>query len=200
MTADLPAAANGPSTRPSASKARSAISRLAVICGSSASAPAKSCTCPGVSRKRSGLPSASTSAWILVLSTPRLRPSAWSSTFFESAGAVLMSPHDGAVDHRVCVIAIGCQMLKDALPYAGFGPAAEPPVRILPVAEALRQVAPWYSCTVPVQHRLDKATIVLGGCADIARLAGKQVLDPFPLVVAKSIAGHASAFYTGDSA
>jgi len=53
-----------------------------------------------------------------------------------------MSPHDGAVDHRVLVIAIGCQVLKDALPDAGFGPAVEPPVRILPVAEALRQVAP----------------------------------------------------------
>src|SRR5262245_43135800 len=106
-------------------------------------------------------------------------------SFFERAGAVLMSPHDGAVDHRVLVIAIGGQVLKDALPYTGFRPAAEPPVRILPVAEALRQVAPWYSRTIPVQHRLDKATIVLGGCADIAQLTGKQVLDPFPLVVAK---------------
>jgi len=100
-----------------------------------------------------------------------------------------MSPHDGAVDHRVFVIAIGCQVLKDALPYAGFGPAAEPPMRILPVAKALRQVAPWDPRTVPVQHRLDKATIVPGGGTGVAPLAGKQVLDPFPLVVAKSIAG-----------
>src|SRR6516165_2655557 len=53
---------------------------------------------------------------------------------------------------------------------------------------------------VPVQHRLDKATIVTGGCTDVARLAGKQVLNPFPLVVAESIAGHASAFYKADSA
>jgi len=102
----------------------------------------QSCACPGVSSKRRGLPSASTGAWIFVLNPPRLGPSAWSSAFFESAGAVLMSPHDGAVDHRVLVIAIGCQVLKDALPDAGFGPAVEPPVRILPVAEALRQVAP----------------------------------------------------------
>jgi hypothetical protein len=113
---------------------------------------------------------------------------------------VLMSLHDGAVDHRVLVIAIGCQVLKDALPYAGFGPAAEPPVRILPAAEALRQVAPWYSRTVPVQHRLDKATIVTGSCTGVAQLAGKQVLNPFPLVIAKSIAGHKSAFYKADSA
>jgi DNA transformation protein and related proteins len=152
---------------------------------------------PGVSSKRRGLPSASTSAWIFVLNPPRLRPSAWSSTFFESAGAVLMSLHDGAVDHRVLVIAIGCQVLKDALPYAGFGPAAEPPVRILPVAEALRQVAPWCS---PVQNRLDKPKIVTGGCTDVAQLTGKQVPNPFPWIVANSIAGHASAFYKADLA
>src|SRR5262249_59287960 len=89
---------------------------------------------------------------------------------------------------------------KAAPPSPGFAPAADPPVRILPVAEALRQVAPWYSCTVPVQHRLDKATIVTGGGTDVAQLAGKQVLNPFPLVVAKSIAGHASAFYKADPA
>ncbi len=34
---------------------------------------------PPVRRKRSGLPSASTLAWILVLNPPRLRPSAWLS-------------------------------------------------------------------------------------------------------------------------
>ena len=73
-------------------------------------------------------------------------------------------------------------------------------MRILPVAKALRQVAPWYARTVPVQHRLDKAMIVTGGGANVARLAGKQVLNPFPLVVAKSIAGDASAFYKADSA
>jgi hypothetical protein len=49
-------------------------------------------------------------------------------------------------------------------------------------------------------YRLDKATIVAGGGTDVAPLAGKQVLNPFPLVVAKSIAGHASAFYKADSA
>ena len=53
---------------------------------------------------------------------------------------------------------------------------------------------------VPVQHRLDKATIVAGGGTDVAQLTRKQVLNPFPLVVAKSIAGHASAFDKADSA
>ena len=130
---------------------------------------------PGVSRKRSGLPSAPASAWILVLRPPRLWPSAWSSTFFESAGAALMSARDGAVDHRVLVMAIGCQMRKDALPYTGCGPALNRRC-ILAVAKALRQVTPWYSRMVPVQHRLDKATIVPGGGADVAQLPGSRSL------------------------
>ena len=112
MTAALPAAANGWRTRLSASKARSAISRVAVICGSSASAPTRSCACPGVSRRANGRPRASTRAWIFVLSPPRLRPMACVSSFFGRAGAVLMGPHDGAVDYRVFVVGIGGQMLK----------------------------------------------------------------------------------------
>ena len=39
-----------------------------------ASAPIRSWACPGVSRKRSGLPRASTRAWILGLNPPLLRP------------------------------------------------------------------------------------------------------------------------------
>jgi hypothetical protein len=58
----------------------SAIGIEGAICdlyGSSAPAAAKSCARPGVSRKRRGLPSASTRAWILVLRPPRLRPRAF---------------------------------------------------------------------------------------------------------------------------
>jgi len=47
---------------------------------------------------------------------------------------------------------------------------------ILAVAKALRQVTPWYSRMVPVQHRLDKATIVPGGGADVAQLPGSRSL------------------------
>ena len=65
------------------------------------------------------------------------------------------------------VVGIACQVLKDALPYLSFGPAAEPSMRVLPVAESLRQVAPRYSSTVSIQNRLDEAAIVAGGYTDI---------------------------------
>ena len=46
------------------------------------SAQVRSCACPGVSITSTGLPSASTRAWILVVSPPRERPIACSPFFF----------------------------------------------------------------------------------------------------------------------
>jgi hypothetical protein len=76
---------------------------------------------------------------------------------------VLVRPNNGAVDHGVFVVGINSQMLKDALPYAGLGPAAEPPVRVLPVAKALGQIAPGNSGAVPIHNRFDESAIVAGG-------------------------------------
>jgi len=56
------------------------------------------------------------------------------------------------------------------------------------------------SGAVSIQNRLDEAAIVAGGYTDITGLARKQIFDPFPLIVAQSISGHASAVYEADSA
>jgi hypothetical protein len=63
---------------------------------------------------------------------------AWSSPAFFGAGAMLMGAHNGAVDHRVFIVGLGREMLKDALPDSGLCPAAEAPMHVLPIAEALR--------------------------------------------------------------
>ena len=55
---------------------------------------------------------------------------------------MLMSAHDGAVDHSVFVVGVLGQKLEDPLPDARLCPAAEAAVHVLPVAEALRQIAP----------------------------------------------------------
>jgi hypothetical protein len=84
MTGFFPAASRGSMTRSSASKALSANKVSACIWGRSASAPSRSWACPAVRKKASGLPRASTMAWIFVLNPPLLRPIAWSSpSFFE---------------------------------------------------------------------------------------------------------------------
>jgi len=54
-------------------------------------------------------------------------------------------------------------MLEDLLPDPGFGPPSEPAMGILPVAQALRQIAPRDAGAVAIEHRLDEATIVLSG-------------------------------------
>jgi hypothetical protein len=59
-------------------------------------------------------------------------------------------------------------MLEDLLPDPGFGPPTEPVMGILPVAEALRQIAPWDAGPVAIEHSLDESTIVLSGRANMA--------------------------------
>jgi len=119
-----------------------------------------------------------------VLNPPRLWPIAWSSSFFGGAGAVLVRPNNGAVDHGVFVVGVGGQMLKDALPHGALGPATEPPVRVLPITKALGQIAPGNSSAVPIHNRFDESAIVAGGYPGVPRLPRKQVLDPLPLIIA----------------
>ena len=53
-----------------------------------------------------GLPSASTRAWILVSIPHVIGPIAWSSPAFFGASAVLMGTHNGAVDHRIFIVGV----------------------------------------------------------------------------------------------
>jgi hypothetical protein len=119
---------------------------------------------------------------------------AWSSAIFLGAGAVLMSAHNGAVDHRVIVVGSLGQMLKDALPDTGFGPAGKAAVHVFAVAEALRQVAPGDTGAIAVEYGVDKQTVVRSGHANRTGPTRQQVLDPVPLVIAESVSAHRSAF------
>ena len=53
-----------------------------------------------------------------------------------------MRSDDGGVDHRVFVVRIVRQRLEKILPNAAFCPAREPRMNVLPMAEALGQIAP----------------------------------------------------------
>ena len=128
-----------------------------------------------------------------MLSPPRERPIAWSSPAFFGACAVLMGPHDGAVDHGVFVVRVGCQKFEHRAPHAALGPSAKARVNRLPIAEALRQVAPWNAGAIAVDHGVDKQPIVLGGHPDMTVTSGQKILDPIPLVVAKRVTAHLSA-------
>ena len=112
---------------------------------------------------------------------------------------MLVGAYDGAVDHRIFVVGIDGQVLEEALPHPFLGPTAEPLVGVLPIAKPLRQVAPRDSGAVAIEYRFDKSAIVVGGDADVTGLAGQQVFDSLPLVIAKCISVHGSALFQADS-
>jgi hypothetical protein len=67
-------------------------------------------------------------------------------------------------------------MLKDALPHAGLGPAAEPAVRVLPIARALGQIAPRNSDAVSIHNPFDERAIITRGDADVPGLGRRFCL------------------------
>src|SRR5579871_3225600 len=79
---------------------------------------------------------------------------------FLGAGAMFVGAHNGAVDHRVFVVGVCGEMLKNPLPDTAFGPTAEPQMHLCPLAETLGQIAPWHASTITVQHCLDEQPIV----------------------------------------
>ncbi len=82
---------------------------------------------------------------------------------------MLVGPDNRAVDHRILVIGLGRQGLQHSLPNPALGPASEPSMDILPTAKALGQLAPRNSGAIAIEDRFDKATVVLGGGADVSR-------------------------------
>ena len=74
-------------------------------------------------------------------------------------------------------------MLENALENSALGPPVEALIDDLPVAKALRQIAPRNSCPVSIQNRINKQSIVVGGAPNITFATGQKILDPIPLVV-----------------
>jgi hypothetical protein len=89
-----------------------------------------------VSINSTGLPRASASALILVVSPPRDRPIAC-SPFFSRASAMLVSPNDSCVDHHVFVIVIARQQLENSLENSPLRPSTKALVHRFPVTETL---------------------------------------------------------------
>ena len=96
---------------------------------------------------------------------------------------MLMGAHDSGIERHILIVAILRQSLEDTLENAALTPPSEARVGILPIAEALRKIAPWNAGAIAVEHGLDKEAVVRRGSANVAFTAGKKILDPFPLIV-----------------
>ena len=112
---------------------------------------------------------------------------------FLGARAMLMSAHDGGVDHHVLVVVVVGQELENPLENAALGPSVEALVDDLPVAEALGQITPRNTGSKPEKNSFDEQPIVRRRAAHMAFAARQNVFDPIPLVVAQGISSHRSA-------
>jgi hypothetical protein len=98
-----------------------------------------------------------------------------------------MGANDGAVEHQILVVAVGCQGGEHPLPYAGVAPAAEPPMHRLPAAVALRQVTPVRAGSQHPQTAIHEQLIIRSRPARITGLAWQQRRNLRPLPIAQLI-------------
>ena len=113
--------------------------------------------------------------WILVVSPPRERPMAWSSPSFLGAGAVLVRAYAGRVDEHVLGIGMKGQCFENAGKNTAFAPYAQALVRRLPVAVSLRQIAPRYAGSCPINNGVDKQAVIGRRAADVPLPQGNRL-------------------------
>jgi hypothetical protein len=97
---------------------------------------------------------------------------------------VLVSAHDGGVDHHVLVVVIARQHLENALENAILCPPAETLMDDLPIPEALGKITPGNPGSISVQNGFDEQSIVRRRASHMAFATRKKILDPIPLIVA----------------
>ena len=112
---------------------------------------------------------------------------------FLGAGAMLVSAHDGGVNHHGLAVVIAGQEPENPLENAALGPSVEALIDNLPVAKALGQIAPRDAGAKPEENGFDEQAIVRRRAAHMAFTARQNVFDPIPLVVAQRISSHRSA-------
>jgi hypothetical protein len=100
---------------------------------------------------------------------------------------VLVSAHDGGIDHGIFVVGIACQMLENSLPDTANGPSAESRMHHSKIAESLRKIAPRNPGTIAIENSFDKQTVVLSRAPDHARTTWQQILHPIPLIVPQPV-------------
>ena len=84
---------------------------------------------------------------------------------------MLVGTNDGRVDKQLLQIGIARQRRRNTLPDAFFAPARETNKGPVPMPKFCRKITPRATCAHDPEHGLDKAPIVLGRNAAIARFA-----------------------------
>jgi hypothetical protein len=96
---------------------------------------------------------------------------------------MLVSTHDGGVDHHVFIVVVARQHFEDTVENTALGPSAEPLMYRLPVTKSLRQVTPRTASSIAIKHRFDEQAIIFCGATHMAFTARQKIFDPVPLVI-----------------
>lgn len=146
-----------------------------------ASASWLSWTCPPVSRRATGRPSASTRAWILLVRPPRERPMPRSPAPHFARRTVLVDADTGGVDHDDLAFEGDGNRRKPAIPHPGFAPANEPVVAGRRWAVTFVYLGPWRAAAEAPENAVQDPPVI--NPRNTARLVGQPWLDdrPFPI-------------------
>src|SRR5947209_7742709 len=106
---------------------------------------------------------------------------------------MLVSTYNGCVEHHVFVVVIAGQHPEDAIENTAIRPSAKALMHRFPMTEARRQITPGTAGSISVEHRFNEETIVFCSAANMTFTAGKNVLDPIPLIIVERVASHRSA-------
>lgn len=108
--------------------------------------------------RRTGLPRASTTAWIFVDGPPRERPISCGPLFYR-ARSVLMGAYDRGIDQVTLAVPLASEGLEEAREHAARRPPRESRVDGLPGAIGARQIAPRRTGTKDPQHALHHGSV-----------------------------------------
>jgi hypothetical protein len=95
----------------------------------------------------------------------------------------------GAVEDQPLQVGV-LQDLEDSEPDTLGGPTIEPPPDRIGLSEPLGQVAPGGPGLGDPEDGVDEESVVFGGDTGVSRLAGEEVLDPFPVFICYGVTTH----------
>jgi hypothetical protein len=102
---------------------------------------------------------------------------------------VLVGPDHGTVEDQPLQVGV-LQLLEDPEPDPLGVPAIESLPYRVPLAKSSGDVSPGGTGLADPEHGVDEESVVLGGDAGVARPAGEEALDPFPVFIRYLVATH----------
>lgn len=101
---------------------------------------------------------------------------------------MLMSAHNGAVEHGLFVVRIRGQNFEYPLPDAGTRPARKTGVDDAKIAKPRGQVAPRDAGAIAVDNSLNKQAVIACRDPNVTATTRQEIFDAVPLVVPQGMA------------